>query len=273
MARTSRISRRAGSLFVQLYHDDVRVLGRAGAAVLSSMEWLDRVEEEPGRFVGTRARLVAHLQGVVGKNAVFAAVDQLVRLGILKERSATRINQAAGNLTTWQEYALDAGRASDVLTGNTEPGNPEMPESVFPEMPESEPISEPEPGFSPSNNKKTEIAAAEKGAQRRAAACASVHKEWKRRPSGIVTWDARDEANAARLEAEHAPEKVRAAVQELESAKKEPMPNRVERALAGYGQSRLVEPSSFDSEESRRKTLEIVQKYGARITGMKRYEQ
>jgi len=197
----------------------VKRFGFAAAAVIGLLEFLDRAQPRPSMPLASRARIVAELEGVVGKNAVDQALKTLVDAGVIRKIKSVTPGQK--NLTVSVEYAL-------------------CPESLSPFSRDSRnresrevPISGPESG-TPSINKIEE----EKEAEVHAAAAApqqinppATGKRRRRRESGIVTWIPDDEVAAERLESNSSPDDLARAVQSVMCYGKDPVPGLVSREL------------------------------------------
>ena len=105
MSRDSRIPRPPGSRFVKIYASDLRRFGLAVAAVVSEIEFLDRAQEQPGQPVASRARLIADLEGLVGRDQVDKALRMLQGAQVIKAHSRTERGER--NWQTRVEYGLD----------------------------------------------------------------------------------------------------------------------------------------------------------------------
>jgi hypothetical protein len=106
--------------------------------VLAVIDFLDRAHEKAGTPVASRARILADLEGFVGRDAVDDALGRLVALGWLRRHGLTTVGDA--NLITRVEYSLDADAVASYLRG--EPVTPdirsaEAPDIRTPESPES----------------------------------------------------------------------------------------------------------------------------------------
>ena len=229
MSRTSRIPRRPGSLFVAIYHEDVAHFGLAGAAVLGLLDFLDRAQSAEEQPLASRLRIMAHLQGIVGKHSVDGALRSLLEAGVIKAHKKTIIGPR--NLQTTVTYGFDLsgfarimGRTETPVSGtagnihNREPGQFPFP---VPEL-------GPEMGV-PSINKKN-LEAAESTTSFTAASTVN-QKRRAERPSGIVTWIVDDTPEAERIEQKHSSGEIRAAVAALAEAGKEPVPGLVAREI------------------------------------------
>lgn len=81
----------------------------------------------------------------------------------------------------------------------------------------------------PNSNSNSNVAVAPRACAREqdAAAALDAHKRRRERPSGLVTWDASDVAEAERLEAENDPSAISVAVDSIAAAGREPVPGLV----------------------------------------------
>lgn len=113
MARTSRIRHPSGGRYVQIHAWAVAAVGREGAAVIGLMDFLDRAHEQPDRPLASRARIIADLQGVVGRNAIDGALARLVELGWLRLHVETQVGRR--NLSTTHYYSLDASAVNEYV--------------------------------------------------------------------------------------------------------------------------------------------------------------
>lgn len=105
MSRDSRIPRPPGSRFIKIYASDLRRFGLAVAAVVSEIEFLDRAQELPGQPVASRARLIADLEGIVGRDQVDRALRMLQDARVIKAHPKTERGEK--NWRTRVEYGLD----------------------------------------------------------------------------------------------------------------------------------------------------------------------
>lgn len=120
--RRSRIPHPPGGRFVILHDWLVREVGRDAAAVFGVVEFLDRVEPRAGCPVASRARIIADLQGFVGRNGVDKALHDFMKRGWFERHERTAIGTS--NLQTWHEYSLNAAAVSEFLAGTS--GLPEQ---------------------------------------------------------------------------------------------------------------------------------------------------
>lgn len=120
-ARTSRIEHPTGGVFIQLHCWAVRAFGRDAAAVLGALDFLDRAQDQSGRSVASRTRLLADLEGVVSRYALDRALGELVELGFVVKSEREEFRRK--NLTRLHEYALCPERINEFLRGQT-PGVP-----------------------------------------------------------------------------------------------------------------------------------------------------
>lgn len=225
MSRTSRIPHPPGSRFVSLYHWAVRRFGIGGAAVLGLLDFLDRAHDEAGTPLASRARIVAELEGIVGKHVVDRALKNLVVAGAVRQHKETTMGDK--NWETRVDYSLDILGLRELLAPpeDDNSGNSRNRES------REFPIPDPEPGV-PTNKDLEVYAVAAPRAHARgpadaAATKAQVGKRRRKRESGIVTWDAADIADAEKIERTHPANLIQAAVAALLAVSKQPVPGLV----------------------------------------------
>jgi len=87
--------------------------------VLGVLDFLDRTQPRPHQFICTRTRLIADLEGLVGKNKVDEALAQLIKLGWVVRREETVWGQR--NLQTRHRYALCPDTVADFWWGRVSP--------------------------------------------------------------------------------------------------------------------------------------------------------
>lgn len=129
MSRTSRIRHPSGGRFIQLHAWAVGAVGRDGAAVLGLMDFLDRAQDQPGRPLASRSRIIADLQGLVGRNAIDGALARLVDLDWLRLHVDTRVKQR--NLSTTHYYSLNAAAVTEYVVKHVS-GSPDFGKAGFP---------------------------------------------------------------------------------------------------------------------------------------------
>lgn len=103
--RDSRIKHPLGGRLLLLRFWAVDSLGFAPAAVLGLLDWLDRSQESAGEPLASRTRIVAALEGIVGRNAVDHALDQLC-----EQHLVVKVEQrewGGRNYQTRHVYSLD----------------------------------------------------------------------------------------------------------------------------------------------------------------------
>lgn len=227
--RTSRVPHPLGGRHVQIHLWAVESVGFSAAALLGVLDFLDRARERPGELLASRARIIADLEGIVGRSAVDKALDRLREMGWIRRVE----KQIEGNISTrdWYLLAADEVERYMISRGIT----------VVPKMGQRRP--ETGTGFGPENgttsNKEEEEEKQQKQSSPGGAAAREEGKKRRRvRESGIVTWDAADEAEAARLEGAAAPESLRAAVNAVQTHGKQPVPGLVSQALEREQRSR-----------------------------------
>lgn len=239
MARTSRVAHPVGARYTQVYAWAVRAVGLPAAAVLGVVDFLDRGEDQPGRPVVSRARLVADLEGIVGRNSVDTALSRLVALGWLRRHERRVVGPT--NLQTSYLYSLDAeqialwlggddaelGDSPESLfgdSGNPDLGTPGIPKSEAPDSLNRDRGRVPE---RESSTNQYLSAAAETAA----AASGGTQRQRRSRESGIVTYLPADIVLAATIEASWPRSWVAAVVRALCADGKEAVPGRVEAGL------------------------------------------
>lgn len=135
MPRASRIRHPSGGRFIQLHAWAVGAVGREGAAVLGLMDFLDRVQDQPGKPLASRSRIIADLQGLAGRNAIDDALARLVDLDWLRLHVDTQVKQR--NLSTTHYYSLNAAAVTEYVvkfvSRNTDFGKAGFPISGGPE--------------------------------------------------------------------------------------------------------------------------------------------
>jgi hypothetical protein len=201
--------------------------GLAGAAIIGLLEFLDRAEELPEQPLASRARIIADLQGLVGRNAVDAALDELV-----KSKAVSRhieVQPGKNNIKRLVRYGLDLPGLEQLL-GTPEIGNsrnsrnresPEFPESV-PKSGVPSYIEELEEEAAPrAHARGTDSAAASKGSNAK-----RQHPDRSR--LGIECWYPSEDQEADAIVAAHDSDAITAAVttirQQLNGAGKRTSP-------------------------------------------------
>jgi hypothetical protein len=129
VSRTSRIRHPSGGRFIQLHAWAVGTVGRDGAAVLGLMDFLDRAQDQPGRPLASRSRIIADLQGLVGRNSIDGALARLVDLDWLRLHVDTRVKQR--NLSTTHYYSLNAAAVTEYVVKHVS-GSPDFGKAGFP---------------------------------------------------------------------------------------------------------------------------------------------
>lgn len=130
--RMSRIAYPSGGRFLQIQDCIVRAVGKAAAAVVADLDFLDRAQEQAGCTLATRSRLIADLEGFVSRDTVDKALAALVDIGWVHRHE--RVVMGSRNLQMSHEYSLDADSISSFLTdarrpekrtpGKLKPGTP-----------------------------------------------------------------------------------------------------------------------------------------------------
>lgn len=221
MSRTSRIPHPPGTRYVPIYAWACTRFGLAGAAIIGLLEFLDRAEELPEQPLASRARIIADLQGLVGRNSVDSALDALV-----KSKAITRhieVQPGENNIRRLVRYGLDLPGLGQLL-GTPEIGNSRNSRNrESPEFPESGP----KPGVPSIKELEVEVAAPRACARGADSAAPSIGKRRTRRQSGIITWIPADVQAAEELEKQYGPNDISAAVVALRKLNKQPVPGLV----------------------------------------------
>ena len=198
---------------------------------MAEIDFLDRAQDRPGRPVASRARILADLEGLVGRNSVDNALRILVEAGWLKRHERRTLGPF--NIQRSYEFSLDAvaiaaslGRS--MMDSNS--GDPDVPISESRQSPNRDqsrnPIREP-------LERKEEEKEAAASSKRQIVAAAAGHstsiqrKRRRKRPSGIVTWVPEDEEEALRIEAVASHEDIVKAIARLSRNEKQPVPGMV----------------------------------------------
>ena len=196
--RSSRIPHPPGGRIYLIHHWALTAIGFAGAAVLGVLDFLDRTQPWPHQFICTRTRLIADLEGLVGKNKVDEALAQLIKLGWVVRREETVWGQR--NLQTRHHYALCPDTVAEFLARD---GISRVPEQGSGKALKRDLLG--------SQNRdaicKREDVDEEEAIPAREAAAA---RAFTRRPSGIACWFPEDHEKARQIEREHAPARIEA---------------------------------------------------------------
>ena len=229
--RASRIPHPLGGRFIQVWEWAVRTIGRDAAIVMAEIDFLDRAQDTPGRPVASRARILADLEGLVGRNSVDNALRILVEAGWLKRHERRTLGPF--NIQRSYEFSLDAVAIAASLGHsmmNSDSGDPDVPISESRQSPNRDqsrnPIREP-------LERKEEEKEAAASSKRQIVAAAAGHstsiqrKRRRKRPSGIVTWVPEDEEEALRIEAVASHEDIVKAIARLSRNEKQPVPGMV----------------------------------------------
>lgn len=120
MRRSSRIVRKPGSRYLSIFARDVERFGLAAAAVIALLDFFDRCEDVSGLPTATRERIIADLQGVVGKHTIDTAITTLLTLGVVQKNE--KVSKEERNYVRSVKYSLDASALS-ILLGAPETGS------------------------------------------------------------------------------------------------------------------------------------------------------
>ena len=230
MSRTSRIPHPPGSRFVAIHQWAVTRWGFAEAAVVGLLDFFDRVQPTGGLPLASRQRIVAELQGIVGRDGVDRALRILHKEGVLVVHKTTTAEER--NLQTRVDYGLDIDGIALILNAARSPGNSENQES-------RQVLNSALNSGLPSIDIEVENAAAAHAPTPEhvvasAAAPSSSRKQGKVRvvrESGIVTWCADDPDAAERIEKEHSGEAISFAISAVLATGKDPVPGLVLREI------------------------------------------
>lgn len=229
--RASRIPHPLGGRFIQVWEWAVRTIGRDAAIVMAEIDFLDRAQDTPGRPVASRARILADLEGLVGRNSVDNALRILVEAGWLKRHERRTLGPF--NIQRSYEFSLDAVAIAASLGHSmmaSDSGDPDVPISESRQSPNRDQsrnlIREP---LERKEEEKKEAAAPSKHAIVAAAGHSSSiqGKRRRKRPSGIVTWVPEDEEEALRIEAVASHEDIVKVIARLSRNERQPVPGMV----------------------------------------------
>ncbi len=197
---------------------------------MAEIDFLDRAQDAPGRPVASRARILADLEGLVGRNSVDSALRILVEAGWLKRHERRTLGPF--NIQRSYEFSLDAVAIAASLGHSmmdSDSGDPDVPISEIRQSPNRdqsrnlirEPLERIEVDEAAAPSKRAIVAAA-------AGHSSSIQgKRRRKRPSGIVTWVPEDEEEAVRIEAATSREDIVKAIARLCHNEKQPVPGMV----------------------------------------------
>lgn len=106
MSRTSRIPHPPGARYVAIHVWAVERFGLAGAAIIGLLDFFDRAQSASGQPLASSARIIADLEGIVGRDSVLQALKSLQKAEVV-ERIVTTIS-GARNLENHVRYSLNA---------------------------------------------------------------------------------------------------------------------------------------------------------------------
>ena len=110
MSRVSRIQHPPGGRFFMIHQWLLDQFGKAPATVLGYLEFLDRAQDTPEAPLASATRIIVALEGFVGRDAVFKALDLLVEGGYLKR--VEDVGMGDRNIERRVRYALCGGALS-----------------------------------------------------------------------------------------------------------------------------------------------------------------
>jgi len=228
--RASRIPHPLGSRFIQVWEWAVRTIGRDAAIVMAEIDFLDRAQDAPGQPVASRARILADLEGLVGRNSLDNALRILVEAGWLKRHERRTLGPF--NIQRSYEFSLDAVAIAASLghsMKDSDSGDPDVPISETRQSPNRdqsrnlirEPLERIEVDEAAAPSKRAIVAAAVDSSS------PMQGKRRRKRPSGIVTWVPEDEQEALRIEAVASADDIVKAIARLCRNEKQPVPGMV----------------------------------------------
>jgi len=211
----------------------VKRFGFAAAAVLGLIDFLDRAKPRPGMPLASRARIIAELEGVVGKNAVDQALKTLIDAGVIKKIKSVTPGQK--NLSVSVEYSLCPAALADSRDSRFR---------EFWELPDPGPESGTESGVPytyGTKEKEAEAAVHAAAAPQQSSANPATGKRRRVRRSGIVTWTEDDAVEAERIEMTVSSSDLACAVESVRQSGREPVPGLVARELDRIRRARKAE--------------------------------
>jgi hypothetical protein len=128
MSRNSRLHHPAGGVFIQVQQWAVKSVGFAQAAVLGLLDFLDSAQDSPGQPLATRQRIIAELEGLVGRNNVDKALDELAARGWVTKIERQAVQR---NIVYWYDFALNPEKINEDLEAGI-PGFPKSGRRVSP---------------------------------------------------------------------------------------------------------------------------------------------
>lgn len=205
----------------------VERFGLAGAAIIGLLDFFDRAQSVPEQPLASSARIIADLEGIVGRDSVLQALKTLQKADVL-HRVVTTMH-GARNIENHVRYSLNATGVARLLET---PDFSSSRNSGFQEPPK---VLKSGLKSGLSSIKELEVEAAAPRAYARGTDSAAAHptkvKRRTTRPSGIVTWDADDLPEAERIEQQHRADHISTAVSTLLKAGKQPVPGLVAREI------------------------------------------
>lgn len=209
MSRTSRIPHPPGARYVAIHVWAVERFGLAGAAIIGLLDFFDRAQSASGQPLASSARIIADLEGIVGRDSVLQALKLLQKAEVI-ERVVTTIS-GARNLENHVRYSLNAAGVARLLE------SPEIRSSRNSGFQESPEVLKPGLKSEVPSYIELEVEAAAPHAHDPASAAAGPSVIEKRRHphrsmSGIECWYLTEDAEAIAIEDSTSPEQIVAAV-------------------------------------------------------------
>lgn len=113
MSRTSRIPHPPGARYVAIHVWAVKRFGLAGAAIIGLLDFFDRAQSVSGQPLASSARIIADLEGIVGRDSVLQALKSLQQAEVIERVVSTTIG--ARNLENHVRYSLNAAGVARLL--------------------------------------------------------------------------------------------------------------------------------------------------------------
>lgn len=224
MSRTSRIPHPAGSRYVAIYAWAIGRFGLAGAAIIGLLEFFDRAQPEPRLPLASRARILADLEGIAGRDAIDNALKALLDATVIEKNTITE--PGLRNLERRVQYSLNPSGFAR-LFGAPEIRSPRN--SGLQEPPE--PLKSGLESGVPSIKELEVEAAAPRAPARGTADAAASGKKRNVRPSGIITWLPSDVWDAEAIEQRYTSDDITAAAAAIAAAGKQPVPGLVQQKI------------------------------------------
>ena len=125
--RDSRIEHPRGGSYIQVHRWAVKAIGKSAATILGQFDFLDRADQK----LVSRARIIADLEGFVGKNVIDADLKLLEKMKWITCHEKRLMGPR--NLQISLEFSLNVAVINNFLKGAPEPDteSDSSPESEF----------------------------------------------------------------------------------------------------------------------------------------------